>query len=388
MKTFFIVVLSLLGVCSASWAGSAGAPLKVLRYGPVNDQIVDALSPGGLVQCNAGDLITTFGDKGDSAAGSKCYFVRSKDQGKTWAPPYMVIAPQNPKEGIAAGLVSLPNGELLMLLLRIAHSNSSRESVFGYRETTIELKVSQDNGASFASVGFLDTAPESLTSVSGAIYSLKNGDLIIPAYCYTSRPREHPGYQYGAGFFRSLDGGANWGPLEVVFDDPPSTEEVRQGFNEEAFAVREDGVIIAYARVDVHTGADYKQNNMWMCQSEDQGVTWTKPVETSIAGIYPVINMLPSGQFVMACGLRDSNVMRRTTSLFTSSDGINWTYRGHPYYSRTKGMPANSATGGSQAMLPMGENSLYIVFYAHDPALPGYHKTYVDGGLLEVLPAP
>jgi len=121
-----------------------------------------------------------------------------------------------------------------------------------------------------------------------------------------------------------------------------------------------------------------------MCQSKDQGLTWTKPVETKITGIYPSITKLASGQFVMLCGLRDSKVRRRTTSLFTSKDGINWNYRGHPYYSRTKGIPYNSATGGGQAMISMGDDTIYVVFYAGDPILPGYHKTYVDGGLLKL----
>lgn len=200
-----LVLLSFLSGSTACWAD---APLKVLRYGPVNDQVVDAVTPRGLVQTQSGDLLTTFTDKGDSA--------------------------------------------------------------------------------------------------------------------------------------------------------------------------------IAYARADVHQGEDCKENRMWRCQSTDQGATWTKPVETDIAGIYPVITTLPSGEFVMACGIRDSKVMRRTTSLFTSSDGINWAYRGHPYYSRTNGFPANSATGGSQAMISMGGNTLYIVFYAFDPALPGRDKTYVDGCLLEL----
>jgi len=381
MNPRFSILPVLLSVCAVSW-GAPVAPVEVLRYGPVNDEIVDAVSPGGLVRTQSGDLITTFVDKGDSAAGSKCYFVRSQDEGKTWGPPYLVVEPSNPREGVFTELVQLPGGDLLMMLIRIAHTDTSAESVFRYRESTIELQISRDNGHTFQSAGFLDTPPQSLTSTIGAIYTLTNGDLIIPAYCYTSQPRQHPGYQYGAGFHRSLDGGAHWGPLEVVFDDPPTLEETRQNFNETAFAVRADGVVIAYTRVDVHQGDEYRQNRLWRSQSNDQGVTWTTPVETEIAGIYPAIITLPSGEFVLACGLRDSNVMRRTTSLFTSDDGINWVYRGHPYYSRTNGVPANSATGGSQALLSMGGRSVYIVFYAHDPVLPGRDKTYVDSCLL------
>jgi hypothetical protein len=173
--------------------------------------------------------------------------------------------------------------------------------------------------------------------------------------------------------------------MEVAFADPPSTKEGKQSFNEAAFAIRDDGVVIAYARVDVHRGDDYKQNTMWRCQSADHGTTWTKPVETHIAGIYPAISRLPSGEFVLLCGVRDSPVCRRTTSLFTSDDGFNWKYRGHPYYSRTKGTPYNSATGGSQAMVSLGGNKLYVVFYAADPTLPGRDKTYIDGCLLELI---
>lgn len=384
MKIMILTFMTVLAVSTHAWSESEENPLKVLRYGPVNDQIVDGLTPGGLVQTKSGDLITTFVDRGDAAAGSKSYLVRSQDKGKTWSKPFRVIEPANPKEGLFSQLVQLPEGDLMLMIHRISHVDSRRESVFKIRESKIELQVSQDNGVSFQSKGFFTTPPKSLTAAMGAVYQLQNGDLIIPAYCTPGSPRRHPGYEYGSGFFRSVDGGKHWGPLEVVFLDPPAREEVRQGFNEAAFVVREDGLLIAYARVDVHKGDDYKKNNLWMCQSKDQGLTWTKPVETKITGIYPSIKKLSSGQYVMLCGLRDSKVCRRTTSLFTSNDGINWKYRGHPYYSRTKGIPHNPATGGGQSMITMGDDTVYVVFYACDPTLPGYHKTYVDGGLLKL----
>ena len=359
-------------------------PLKVLRYGAVNDRIVDAVTPGGLVQTRSGDLITTFVDRGDAAAGAKCYFVRSEDLGKTWSAPFLVIEPGSTHEGVYTELVQLPGGTLLMLVLRIWHRDSSRKGVFGYRESTIELRTSHDHGKSFQRLSFLDTPAKSLTSTAGALYRLQNGDVIIPAYCYSSQRTLQSGYQYGAGFYRSSDSGKTWGRMEVAFADPPAADEVKQNFNEAAFAVRDDGMLIAYARVDVHKGDNFRQNRMWRCQSADHGRTWTKPVETAITGISPMITRLPSGQFVLLCGVRDSSVMRRTTSLFTSGDGLNWTYRGHPYYSRTNGTPWNSATGGSQAMVSLGGHRLYVVFYAADSKLPGRNRTYIDGCLLEL----
>ncbi len=383
MKFELIVLpIFLLGMVSTVWADPQ--PLKVLRYGAVNDAVVDAISPAGLVATVSGDLVVTFSDKGDSAPGSKSYFVRSKDAGKTWSKPFLVIEEKEENVGLHTSLAQLPDGELLMLVNRISHRDSSRKGVFGHRESRIELKISKDSGETFEAAGFLDTAPGCLTATSSAVYQLKNGDLILPAYCYPGQAEVKEGYQYGAGFFRRSATGEKWTKLEQVFQDPPSVDEAKQNPNEAAFAVRDDGTVIAYARVDVHQGADFAKNKMWRCQSDDHGKTWTQPVETEIAGVWPMISRLDSGEFVMMCGLRDSKVRRRTTSIFTSKDAVHWHYRGHPYYSRTNGIPANSATGGAQSMISMGGNSLYVVFYAHDPALPGYHQTYVDGCLLDL----
>jgi len=383
MKIALLVLLIALSGMPSTVLGDP-EPLKVLRYGPVNDTVVDAISPGGLVKTMSGDLIVTFSDKGDSAPGSKSYFVRSKDQGKTWARPFLIIEEKDKNVGLHTSLVQLPDGELMMIVNRITHRDSSRKGVFGHRESKIELKISKDNGETFEPAGFLDGAPGCLTATSSTVYQLNNGDLILPAYCYPKKDDAKEGYQYGAGFFRRSATGKKWARLEQVFQDPPSVDEAKQNLNEAAFAVRDDGTVIAYARVDVHHGADFKENRMWRCQSDDHGKTWSQPVETEIAGVWPMISRLDSGEFVLMCGLRDSKVRRRTTSIFTSKDAIHWRYRGHPYYSRNNGIPANSATGGSQSMISMGGNSLYVVFYAHDPLLPGYHKTYVDGCLLDL----
>lgn len=122
-----------------------------------------------------------------------------------------------------------------------------------------------------------------------------------------------------------------------------------------------------------------------MCRSQNNGIDWTPPEETQIAGIYPSIIKLQSGQFVLTCGKRDAKV-GRTTSIFTSSNGINWKYRGHPSYShaRADGWPLNTATGGAQAMIAIQTNTVYIVFYAHNPKLPGLNKTYIDGCLFDL----
>ena len=113
--TAFVSVLLVI----QSVAGAQTKPLNILRSGVVNDQVVDAVTPGGLVKTESGDLITTFVDKGDSAAGSRCYFVRSTDAGKSWSGPYLVVEPTDEDEGVYTELAKLPDDRLLMLVIRI-----------------------------------------------------------------------------------------------------------------------------------------------------------------------------------------------------------------------------------------------------------------------------
>ena len=55
----------------------------------------------------------------------------------------------------------------MLMIHRISHVDSSRESVFGIRESKIELQVSQDNGTSFQTIGFFTTSTQKLDRGNG-----------------------------------------------------------------------------------------------------------------------------------------------------------------------------------------------------------------------------
>jgi hypothetical protein len=107
------------------------------------------------------------------------------------------------------------------------------------------------------------------------------------------------------------------------------------------------------------------------------------PEKTNIPAVYPMITRLSNGKYVMICGLLNIQPPR-TVAFLVSDDGENYTFAGQAFYSKNHGRSYNTATGGTQSFLKVGNNKLFIVFYACDPKLPGRHRTYIDGNLVEI----
>lgn len=359
--------------------GDEPPKFQVLRNSIVNDEIEDALCPFGIVKCKNGDWVTNFQDKGDTTAGSKVYFVRSSDQGKTWSKPFKTVVNESDAVGLTIQLFTLPNGKNLAIFMAIQHQDKGPTGFKGYRTSAITIYSCSDDLQTFTEIQKLASPPQSLLSVTGnCIIELKNGDLIIPGYVYPKGPAVKDAV-YGSGFFRSKDGGKTWGPFELAFKEPDTNN--KKNFNESTFAVKADGTIVGFTRVD-----STKTKNMWKVISADNGITWSIPEETNIPAVYPMITRLENGKYVMICGLL-SIKPARTVAFLVSDDGENYTLAGRAYYSRPEhnnGISYNTATGGSQAFLKVDKNKLFVTFYACDPKLPGRHHTYVDGNLVEI----
>jgi len=344
-----------------------GAQFQVLRNGIVNDQIENAIQPFGIVKCDNGDWVATFQDKGDTTAGCKVYFVRSTNHGQTWSQPFKIIEDEDETVGLTIQLFTLPNGMKLAVFIKIKYQPS--------RSFVVTLYSCSDDFQTFTEIQQLTHPVQSSLFVTGnCITELDNGDLIIPGYTYPlGTPIE--GAVYGSGFFRSTDGGQSWGGFELAFAE--SDPNNKKCFTESTFAVKEDGSIVGFARVDTTA-----TKQMWKVVSSDNGVTWSTPVETSIPAVYPMITRLDNGKYVMICGLL-SIQPPRTVAFLVSDDGENYTLAGRAFYTRNGGYSYNTATGGSQAFIKVDSNKLYVTFYAYDPILPGNH-CYVDGNLVAI----
>jgi len=381
----FISVIQCI-VTGFSFAAAPNFEFRILRNGVVNDAIMDAIAPSGISVTPSGKWLLTFQDRGDTAGGCKAYFIASPNAGQTWSQPYQIIGPEKDTHAVSILFLShtMDDGSLLVARHDFIHKDSTFKSAQQMLTTSkITMMTTRDEGRSFTPLQVLKSPDNAMVSCMSAVVKLKNGDLILSAYCFpTAGTDRQPGAVYGSGFFRSHDGGKTWGGLEEAFKEVPGAKALR--FNESAFAVKDDGSIVGFARIDSRP-----VNNMWKIVSKDNGKTWTLPEETNIPGNAPDIKRLGNGLYLMICGLCMPG--DRPTVFFISADGENYERAGSVYYSRPEyngGRPWGAGSGGTQYVFPVGENRAYAVFYGGDMALKGEMNTYIDGCLIEAKPLP
>ena len=378
MRKFLLFLLSA-GI-GASAVFGATPQVKLLWAHPVADHMGDATNCTGLAKAPNGDYLVCFNNKGDAAAGSTAYILRSTDAGKTWSREPEYTLKGEGLDGVALSLCNLPDGSVLKTELVIKHLSTDRKAVWQPRVSVAKLFRSTDSAAkNFEHITDLELDGAILAPM-GTVTQLANGDLIYPLW-RSGQIKKLPGVKYGSGFHRSTDGGKTWGDFELVFKDNPPEGETPYSFNESAFLVRDDGSVVGFARHDGH--ADH---GMFRVISTDNGKTWSDPVKTDVWGKFPCIVKLPKGGYFMVCGKQNARPHPRTDYMYYSEDGLDFTELGPAYYSRTDGKPRNSATGGAQCiLLGPGEDEIFFVFYAFDPKLKGYHQTYIDSNFIKLI---
>ena len=379
MKRFFCLPL----LFGALVLAAAEPQVKLIKSTIINDKVVDALSPGSMAVTSTGDILVTFVNQGDAGPGAVTYVVRSKDQGRTWSAPEQEFHPEHNRQGKAVSLTNLPDGSILRITNNIEYEKPVlTPGKWGWRKSKVLLERSTDDAKTFEPVQELEAVEGALTASMERVYVLSNGDLILPAYCYNGG-RAAASTGFGSGFFRSTDGGKTWGKFEVAFKDEP-TEDGPFAFNESAFAVGENGVVYGFARTDRRP----KEKKVYRIMSTDNGKTWTKPEKLDLPKVdYPMIVKLSDGKgFLMIGG--NNAVTRRTVTFYYSADGKDFKPIGEAFYQPDdRHMPMNSATGGSQNLIkiPGQKDRFFVAFYAHDPQLPGRHKTRIEGNLIELV---
>jgi BNR repeat-like domain len=377
-----VVPAAVLFVIFLHAARAAEPRMKVLHSAVVNDTIVDAQTPSGLVKDPSdGSLVLAFQDKGDVVAGTVTHFVRSVDGGRSWGKPFATYKDADKTVGAGVGFVQFPDGRIIAVIMEVTHTDLSVEGFKAPRKSRTVIAEFDPRTGKLKPFAKLPQPPQSLVGAMPMnLIRLTNGDLILPAYLIPmdfSKPT--PGVVYGSGLFRSRDDGKTWQEFELVFGTNPDHPDIF--YNESVIFEKSDGALVAFARYDNETPP--RLRFMGKTISKDSGKSWSTPVDSNLPAICPVRLKRPDGSYLLFAGALDEPVPR-TCILYHSADGEAFTRLGQPYYTRTKGRPANSATGGSQVILHLEADKYVVAFYAFDKSLPGRDQTYVDSNLVEV----
>ncbi len=377
------MLISFLAACTLALAVPlvSGAEMEVIHSGIVNDRIDNAECPSALLRVAPEEYVTVFMDKGDCVAGTASYFVRTKNRGRTWSRPFMTYKDKRADVGVNMGFSQLKDGRIIGAMVACKHTDTSEEGFRSYRTGkafVIDVNLRKKKITTVAELESPDAAIAA--PMPNNFIELSNGDMLLPCYIYPPG-RFDSDFPYGSGFFRSADGGKTWGRFERAFQEFDEDEEKHYSFNESVIFEKEDHTLVAFARIDSRP-----VNNMWKVTSKDFGKTWSMPVETDIPATYPVGIKARGGYYVMVAGyLKDP--IPRTTTVFFSEDGENFTPLGTPYYSRPaekKGRPYNTGTGGMQAIIEVEKDVFLITFYSSDPELKGRDHCYVDSCLIRI----
>lgn len=319
-----------------------------------------------IVTAANGDLVVVFSGDRDwhVCPWGKIFLTRSADGGKTWSQPEIVV--DTPLDDRDAGLVRLPNGDLLLSFnASLAFDNPEVERYRKYQEHAGTLtpetrqewmgtwtRISSDNGRTW---GPFLKAP---TSTPHGPTALKNGEILYV------RPS----------VFSSDNQGKTWTKIAKIEPDP-SEWKSRYAFLSEQHAVEgADGTIIALSRYASKGGnSDIELRQI---ESTDAGETWSQPRKTGMNGYPAHLLRLENDWLLATYGRRVAPMGQRAA--ISKDNGKTWATDQEILLSNAAEQGAGDLGYPSSAQLPDG--SIWTVYYQVEntsdgefPALMGTH---------------
>jgi sialidase-1 len=239
---------------------------------------------------------------------SRAVFVRSSDDGRSWSAQPQAMCPadelgqQDPQLATLSANHAFAGRILASFFRWQAHAPSERDAIAELRPRESKQCLwsnaglgcchSDDAGKTWSALRRLAFPFDVRGGASRApAVELPSGRLLLP--CYGSRPNA----RHCAGYLMSSDdGGGNWSFLSVIADgnDAPQPFECHEPFVLRLSAGRLICLIRSYSDGGL----------MRWCTSDDDGLTWSDTVESSVWGFPQAAIALRDGRVVLACGHR------------------------------------------------------------------------------------
>ena len=213
-----------------------------------------------------GDLLCVFYcGTGHISPNGKIVMARSKDEGKTWSKPEVII--DTAWDDRDPSIMQAKSGRVLVNSFDYDGVNRSRS---GDKKPQVFVTISDDGGKTFGKPRPIDIGWP-FDATSDAILQLRDGTLLLPLY-----GRKTGDTKDRAAVAFSKDGGLTWNktdPVTIAYDEADKID-----FQEPALVLLPDGTIRCSLRT---TNVGY---HAYESRSTDGGRTWSKPIDTGLRG--------------------------------------------------------------------------------------------------------
>jgi hypothetical protein len=222
--------------------------------------------------------------------GGRLDIVFSRDEGKTWTKPAVVVASAVDDRNPAFGQAE--DGTLVVGFWRTARYDSQgRYNNQLDKPVNTRVTRSRDGGTTWSEPMEIEVKDIGWGSPYGKILTLPDGAMLMAVY---GGPVRRPGDKAIRStdhcyLYRSTDQGKTWKRY---------AEPGPNGFNETALLRLPSGVILAAMRT-AGTG------EVWLAQSHDGAKAWSEPRKVTPAKVHPAdLTLLPDGRVLLVVGYR------------------------------------------------------------------------------------
>ncbi len=340
-------------------------------------QRIVAVRGGGyfpvLIELNDGSLgAVVRGGAPHIGIGGRLDWISSKDGGRTWAQPQVIVDSKWDDRNPAVG--QMKDGTLVVAYAEAQTYNEKGEWDRSAGEYKLFYVLSTDNGATWGPKRELYGGPIRSGSPFGRIALLEDGTALMALYgkadpAWVGPPALPEEADALSGIVRSRDNGRTWGDFSLV---------TATGHNELQPLPLGRGRLLAMLRT-------YGDAHIARCFSDDAGYSWSAPLPVTEGAQHPPdVCRLRSGRLLLTYGNRRQPL--GVGAVISTDGGGTWLYDQRAMLAWT----CLNADCGYPSTVQLRDDTIVTLYYAvgasdHGPGAMAVAVRYTEQQLLQAM---